>query len=69
MEEWRHQDKAGQDPNPKVREEILGELVRDDQNTGNLKQLLADLQELEKNSPSKTALDQQIEEVKAKLGH
>jgi hypothetical protein len=69
MEEWRHQDQSGENPDPKVREEILGELVRDDQQSGNLQQLLADLQELEKVSPSKESIDKQIEEVKAKLAH
>jgi len=67
LEEWRHQDQAKENPDPHGREEILGELVRDDQKSGNLKQLLADLQELEKTSPNKESLDKQIQYVKAKL--
>jgi tetratricopeptide (TPR) repeat protein len=69
LEEWQHQDQAKEAPDPHVHEEILGELVRDDQRTGDNKQLLSDLQELEKFSLSKESLDKQIEDVKAKLAH
>ena len=68
LSEWNKQDQAKENPDPHVREELLGELVRDDQKAGNLKQLLADLQELEKTSPNKIGIDKQIQDVKAKLG-
>jgi tetratricopeptide (TPR) repeat protein len=69
LNKWRRQDQAGENPNPHVQEEILGELVRDDQQSGNLKQLLADLEELEKTSSSKGTLDKEIQDVKARLAH
>jgi tetratricopeptide (TPR) repeat protein len=69
LAEWQRQDQAKESPDPHAHEEILGELVRDDEQTGNLQQLLADLQELEKISPNKQALDQQIQDTKAKLAH
>ena len=69
LQKWRQQDQAGENPDPHVRQEILGELVRDDQQSGDLKQLLADLEALEKVSPSKGTLDKEIQEVKAKLAH
>jgi tetratricopeptide (TPR) repeat protein len=69
LNKWRQQDQARENPDPHVQEEILGELVRDDQQSGNLKQLLADLEALEKVSPSKGTLDKEIQEVKAKLAH
>jgi tetratricopeptide (TPR) repeat protein len=69
LQKWRQQDQDKQDPDPKIQEEILGELVRDDQQAGNLKQLLIDLEALEKTSPSKGTLDKYIQEVKDKLAH
>jgi tetratricopeptide (TPR) repeat protein len=66
---WRRQNAAGENPDPRVQEEILGELVRDDQQSGDLKQLLADLEELEKATPRKATLDIEIQDVKAKLAH
>ena len=60
---------AGENPDPPVQEEILGELVRDDQRSGNLNQLLADLEKLEKVSPNKGAIQKSIQDVKAKLAH
>lgn len=67
VEEWRHQDEAKESPDPGIEEEILGELVRDDQRSGNLQQLLPDLQMLRSVSPSKGVLEQEIQETKAKL--
>jgi tetratricopeptide (TPR) repeat protein len=69
LKNWREQDQARKKPDPKVEEEILGELVRDDEQSGNLKQLLADLEDLAKVSPRKGALEKYIGEVKAKLAH
>jgi len=69
LKKWLQQDEAKQNPDPHVREEILGELVRDDEQSGNLKQLLADLEELEKISPNKAGIDKYIQDVKAKLAH
>jgi tetratricopeptide (TPR) repeat protein len=69
LNKWRRQDQARENPDPHVQEEILGELVRDDEQAGNLKQLLADLEELEKTSPSKETLQTYIQNVKAKLAH
>jgi len=69
LKDWREQDKAKENPDPHVEEEILGELVRDDERSGDLKQLLADLEELKKVAPGKGSLEKYIEEVKAKLAH
>jgi tetratricopeptide (TPR) repeat protein len=69
LQKWRQQDQARENPDPHVREEILGELVRDDQQSGDLKQELADLEELEKISPNKEGVEKSIQEVKARLPH
>jgi tetratricopeptide (TPR) repeat protein len=69
LNKWHQRDQAGQDPNPHAREEILGELVRADQQSGDLKKLLVDLEELVKISPNKSSVEKYIEEVKAKLVH
>ena len=69
LKKWLEQEQAGKDPDPHVQDEILGELVRDDERSGNLKQLLADLQALEKVSPNKTMIDQYIQQVQKKLAH
>jgi tetratricopeptide (TPR) repeat protein len=69
LDNWRRQNLAGEKPDPNVQEQILGELVRDDQQSGNLRQLLADLEELAKASPRKGTLDKEIQDVKAKLAH
>jgi hypothetical protein len=66
---WRRQDQAKQNPDPDVQEEILGELVRDDHRSGNDRQLLSDLKELEKTSPNKASVDKEIQDVKARLAH
>ncbi len=69
LDKWRRQNLAGENPAPRAQEEILGELVRDDQQSGNLKQLLADLEELEKATPRNAVIEKEIQDVKAKLAH
>ena len=69
LNKWRQQDQARENPDPHVQEEILGELVRDDQQSGNLKQLLADLEELDKATPRNAVIEKEIQDVKAKLAH
>jgi tetratricopeptide (TPR) repeat protein len=69
LKKWRQQDQAGEKPDPHAQAEILGELVRDDQRSGNLNQWLADLQELEKISPNKAGIEESIQDVKAKMAH
>jgi len=69
LDKWRRQNLAGENPDPRAQQEILAELVREDQQSGNLKQLLADLEGLEKATPMKATLDKEIQEVKAKLAH
>jgi tetratricopeptide (TPR) repeat protein len=64
---WEKQEKANRNPNPETHVEILGEMVRVDRKTGDLKQLLTDLQALEEVSYSKAPLEEEIKEVKAKL--
>jgi tetratricopeptide (TPR) repeat protein len=66
---WNQQDAAKENPDPHVHEEILGELVRDDERSGNDKQLLADLEELQRAAPTRTSIAKQIQDVKAKLAH
>lgn len=66
---WNQQDKAKLEPDPHAREEILGELVRDDQRAKDDPQLLIDLEALEKVAAGKAVLDKQIQEVKARLAH
>src|SRR5208283_3803542 len=60
LNKWRRQDLAGENPDPRAQEEILGELVRDDQQSGNLKQLLADLEELDKATPRNAVIEKEI---------
>jgi hypothetical protein len=67
-QKWRQQDAAGDKPDPHAYEEILGEIVRTDLAQGDLKQQLADLQELIKVARGKEILQRQIDELKAKLG-
>jgi tetratricopeptide (TPR) repeat protein len=69
LNKWRRQNLAGENPDPHVQEEILGELVRDDQQSGNLKQLLADLEELDRATPRNAVIEKEIQDVKAKLAH
>jgi tetratricopeptide (TPR) repeat protein len=69
LQKWRQQDAAGQKPDGHIYEEILGEMVRADRKEGDLKQELADLQELLKVSQNKDNLRRTIEELKAQLSH
>jgi len=66
-QKWRKQDSAGAKPDPHAYEEILGEIVRADRAQGDLKQQLADMEELVKVAHSKDILQRQIDELKAKL--
>jgi tetratricopeptide (TPR) repeat protein len=67
LKKWREQDKAGLKPDPNVQDEILGELVRYDEQSGDLHQLLADLEDLARVAPNKGSVEQYIEQVKARL--
>ena len=67
-QKWRKQDAAGDKPDPHAYEEILGEIVRADRAQGDLKQQLADLEELLKVARGKEPVRRQIEELRAKLG-
>ncbi len=69
LKKWHQQDQAGEKPDPHVQEEILGELVKADQQSGDLKQLLADLEELKPISPTKESIEKYIQDVKAKMAH
>jgi tetratricopeptide (TPR) repeat protein len=65
---WRRQDAAGEKPDGHAYEEILGEIVRTDRALGDLKQQLADLEELIEVARSKEPVQRQIDELKSKLG-
>jgi tetratricopeptide (TPR) repeat protein len=67
LQKWRRADSVGQKPDGHIYEEIFGELVRADRKEGDLKQELADLQELLKVSPNKDSLRQTIADVTAQL--
>lgn len=67
VKKWHQQDKAGKKPDPKILEELWGEMVRSDEKAGNLQQLLADLEELKKAAPMRRSLDTYIQNVKARL--
>jgi hypothetical protein len=67
-QKWRRQEAAGKKPDARTYEEILGELVKADRAQGDLKEELADLEELKLVAPAKESLQNQIDEVKAKLG-
>jgi len=67
LKKWHHREAAGGKPDPIVCAEILGEIVRTDREQGNLKQQLADMEELLKVAPGKGSLQSQIDELKAKL--
>jgi hypothetical protein len=66
-QKWLKQDAAGAQPDPHTYEEILGEIVRLDQAEGDLKQQLADMEELLKVAKGSFELQVQINELKAKL--
>jgi hypothetical protein len=67
-QKWRKQDAAGDKPDPHAYEAILGEMIRTDRALGDLKLQLADLEELIQVARGKETLQEQIDEVKAKLG-
>jgi hypothetical protein len=67
-QKWRKQDMAGAKPDPHAYEEIMGELVRTDRAKGDLKQQLADMEDLLKVARSKDIVQRQIDELKAQLG-
>jgi tetratricopeptide (TPR) repeat protein len=67
LQKWIKLNLAQKDPDPHVHEEILGEMVRADEKTGDLKQLLADLEALDKISHSKPTIEKYIQDTKAKL--
>ncbi len=69
LQKWHQADSAGQKPDGHVYEEIFGEMVRADRKEGNLKQELADLQELLKVSPNKDSLRRTIQDVTARFAH
>ena len=58
---------AVEKPDAHAYEEILGEMVRVDQAQGDLKQQLADLEDLLKVAHAKDMVQKQIDELKAKL--
>ncbi len=66
-DKWRHQQAAGVQPDPHAYEEILGEMVRADQTLGDLKEELADSQDLLQVAHAKAALQHSIDELKTKL--
>jgi hypothetical protein len=66
-QKWRRQEAAGKKPNPQDYEEILGEMVKSDRAQGDVKQEMADLEELKQVAPAKESLQHQIDEAKAKL--
>ena len=64
---WRQQERQGFKPEPHTYVEILGEMVRVDKEQNNLKNWLADLEELVKVTANKEAVQKSIEEVKSKM--
>jgi tetratricopeptide (TPR) repeat protein len=66
-QKWIKEEAAGEKPDHHDYEEILGEILRADRDLNDLNAQLVDLQELIKISPSKSTLEPQLEEVKAKL--
>ena len=66
-ENWRRQEAAGKQPDPHAYEETLGEMVRADQAQGDLKEQLADMEELVRVAHAKEALQRDIDKLKAKL--
>jgi tetratricopeptide (TPR) repeat protein len=64
---WDRQESAGLKPDPHLHAEMLGEMVRADDDLNNLPGKLADLEELEKFTANKQAVQDSIDEVKKKL--
>jgi tetratricopeptide (TPR) repeat protein len=67
LKKWQLHDARGDKPDPEACDQIYGELVRLDKQEGDRRQLLSDLEELEKVSPDKEAVARSIAEVKAQL--
>jgi tetratricopeptide (TPR) repeat protein len=68
VRKWERQEAAGLKPDPPTHVEILGEMVRVDEEQNDLNNWLADLQALEKVTANPKAVQTSIEQVKAKLG-
>jgi len=66
-QKWVRQEAAGKKPDAHAYEEILGEMVKADRAQGDLKEEVADLEELMKVAPAKESLQHQIDEAKAKM--
>jgi tetratricopeptide (TPR) repeat protein len=66
-DKWLKQEANGEKPEAADYEEILGELVRVDRQQGDLKAVLADLEQLVKVSHSPDTLQAEIREVQQKL--
>jgi len=69
LQKWRKQDESKGKPDVRIYEEILGEMVRDDQQTGDLQKLLPDLEALKLVSPNKESVQKYIDDAKAKMAH
>ena len=67
LKKWQLHDARGDKPDPEACDQIYGELVRLDKHDGDRRQLLSDLEALEKVSPDKEAVARSIAEVKAQL--
>jgi tetratricopeptide (TPR) repeat protein len=67
LQKWHQQEEAHKKPDNHIYEEILGELVRVDQKTGDLKDLLINLEALKEVSPNKDSVQRYIDEAEAKL--
>lgn len=69
LRKWDGQSAKGSNPDPHVREQLWGEIVRQDQQTGNLRQELRDLEAWAQIEPGRTGIQDRIKEIKAKLAH
>jgi tetratricopeptide (TPR) repeat protein len=67
LQKWQRHEAAGAKPDPMVHDEILAEIIRTDSALGDLKQELADMEELIKTALGKGSLQTQIDELKAEL--
>lgn len=67
LAKWNKQDKAGANPDPHDRQEILGEMIREDRKIGDLRQEVNDLERLRSVVTHSDELERQIEQAKAKI--
>ena len=67
LQKWRKQDESKAKPDVRIYAEILGELVRDDQRTGDLQKMIPDLEALKQVSPNKESVQKYIDDAKAKI--